>query len=533
MTLRRESSAGSWLRYELWVGLRYLLSVRDARRPSIITLISVGAVAVGVMALIVVLAVHGGFEGDLRSKILASKSHMLVSGEHMGPIDEVTPLLALLDARDELAGLSPFIETELLLSSPTNYSGVVLRGIDPQRVGSATTLPQTVREGEFEWLSDPDAAITAESEQLERELEDLRGRIERLQRDLATTEGSGATSQKPESPGPEGAAEGSAAPAVAASQGVVQPESPLDAAGPARRRMRPLPGVGTTTEAWQQGDGGSSSPSTVARPIPGILIGTELAEGLGVGVGEIIDLVSPDGPLGPTGPTPMVRRYRVTGIFYSGLYEYDQRMAYVLMEEARLLLGMGPDEVSGVEIRLSDMDAVDRVRPELQSVLDGAGLGTLEVHDWKQLNESLFSALMLEKVVIGLLVMIIELVACFAIICVLIMVVLQKGAEIAILRSMGCTRAGIVMVFVTQGTAIGLLGTLVGLALGLGLVGYATWVGIPLDPEVYYIDQVPLEIGVLDVVAIVIGAIASAVLATLYPSVQAAGLEPAAGLRYE
>jgi lipoprotein-releasing system permease protein len=527
-----ESSTSAWLRYELWVGLRYLVSVRDARRPSIITLISVGAVAVGVMALIVVLAVHGGFEGDLRSKILASKSHMLVSGEHMGPIAEVTPLLAMLDARPELEGLSPFIETELLLSSPTNYSGVVLRGIDPERVGSATTLPETVRDGQFEWLNDPDAAISEESEQLERELTELRDRIERLQRDIAAElpeaqAGSAAT----DASGTIGA-EGSSPNRVVAEGSATVAATPTEEV-PLRRRMRPLPGVGTTTEQWRQENGAGADEPPAPQTIPGILIGTELAEGLGVTVGEIIDLVSPDGPLGPTGPTPMVRRYRVTGIFYSGLYEYDQRMAYVLMDEARLLLGMGPDEVSGVEVRLADMDAVDLIRPALQDALNGAGYDGLEVHDWKQLNESLFSALMLEKVVIGLLVMIIELVACFAIICVLIMVVLQKGAEIAILRSMGCTRGGIVMIFVTQGTAIGLLGTLVGLALGLALVGYATWVGIPLDPEVYYIDQVPLEIGVMDVVAIVVGAIASAVLATLYPSVQAAGLEPAAGLRYE
>jgi lipoprotein-releasing system permease protein len=585
------------MRYEAWIGLRYLVSIRDARRPSIITLISVAAVAVGVAALIVVLAVHGGFEGDLRNKILATKAHLLVTGAHHGPLNDPEPVLAAVDGLPHVLGAAPFIESELLVSSRTNYTGVVLRGIDLARVGDTSDLPQSIVDGEFNWLNTPDEAIDRRPRRLgqNEDLDEVMQRLQELEleiaemerRSAASGEASGAEpirwpgaaqggtpnegSALAPTPRRSGAMPGLPAPGTTAEElqqaqqtlangpadgpiARVVPEgsgqTAAPAPAPARSGAMPaLPAPGTTAEALQAeqdallepGDrpaqplpGLEPPPPVASRVLPGVILGIELLEMLHVQVGDVVELVSPDGPIGPTGPTPTVRRFRVVATFYTGLYEYDSHMAYVLLDEARSFLRMNATEVTGVEVRVDVPDRVEGVRVALDAALQAAALPeAVESRDWKQLNASLFEALMLEKFVIGLLVMIIVLVASFAIVCVLIMVVIQKGPEIAILRTMGATHSGIVSIFVAQGTAIGVLGTTVGATFGLGLVWFAQTQGIPLDPDVYYIDKVPLEIGTGDVIAILVGAVASSMLATLYPSVQAARLHPAAGLRYE
>jgi lipoprotein-releasing system permease protein len=558
--------------YETWIGLRYLVSTRDARRPSIITIISMVAVAVGVASLIVVLAVHGGFEGDLRNKILATKAHVLVTGESYAPIDDPTAALNLLDEQRHVLGAAPFIESELLITSRTNYTGVVLRGIDPERVGRTSDLPSSIREGQFDWLMDPAAAQRAAPRRLgDPEIDAMLRRLDELEEALEDLNGSGnaladgsargALVERPfdrEAAGGAGrsaddataAIEGSAPLRSGAMPGLAAPGATAEEVQAMQRSAMPgLALPGTSAQELQQQQqrerqglpplpGPDVNAGTYPRPapvreLPGMILGTEMMEVLHVGVGDVVELVSPDGPIGPTGPTPTVRRFRVVAAFYTGLYEFDSHMAYITLEEARRFLMMGESEVTGIEVRVDNPDHVDSIRPALEAALSEAQLTGLELRDWKQLNSSLFSALMLEKLVIGLLVMIIVLVASFAIVCVLIMVVIQKGAEIAILRTIGTSQWGIVSIFVVQGTAIGVLGTAVGATIGLGLVWFAQTNGIPLDPEVYYIDQVPLEIHTGDVVAILAGAVASSMLATLYPSVQAARLTPAAGLRYE
>jgi lipoprotein-releasing system permease protein len=514
-------------RWETLVGLRYLAATRNEAAPSIITVLSVMAVAIGVLALIVVLSVMGGFEGDLRNKILGARAHVLVSAEDADTIEGIAGLLALLDDAPGVVAAAPYVESELLITSPTQYSAVVLRGIDLQRSSRASDLPDQIIDGQLEWLDTPALALAASrvglGGELEAELERLRAEAADLERQIdamrarrEAREASGA--------GAEGsAARGPAGPAAATSDApprsrVMPPLPPPGAApdpGAARAGMEPLPAVAP--------DGG----------LPGILLGSELLDSLNVVVGETVDVIDPDGPIGPTGPTPLVRSFRVVGVFHSGLFEYDNRYAYVLIDVARDFVGVPDDAATGVELRAQGPEYAGVVASAVRERLGASGLEGLDVADWMELNSTLFAALELEKYVMGGIMMVIVLVASFAIICVLIMVVIQRGAEIAVLRSMGASQGGILLVFLTQGAAIGVIGTVVGGVLGLGIALALQIVGFPLDPEVYYIDRLPIEVEAREVVSILVGAVVISVLATLYPSVQASRLDPAGGLRYE
>lgn len=320
----------------------------------------------------------------------------------------------------------------------------------------------------------------------------------------------------------------------AEARGELPPDEPEELLGPRStggRAMPPIPGVGTTADEHF-----GREPSETERPdrriIPGVIIGTELQESLNVLVGDTIDIINPDGPLGPTGPIPEVQKFRVVGVFYSGLYEFDHRLIYITIDDARDLLNMEGDEVTGVEVRVERMDSAGYVGRSIGSALECEQNGC-EVKDWMELNSNLFAALQLEKVVMGLLLMCIVLIASFAIVCVLTMIVIQKGSEIAILRSMGTPSRGILRIFVVQGATMGGVGTALGAMLGLGITTYLQTQGYPLDPEVYYIDQVPVEVDWTEIVAVVVGAVSISLLATLYPSMQAARLDPADGLRNE
>lgn len=523
------------MRTSFLIGLRYLSATRNAKAPSVITLISVFAVAIGVTALIVVLGVMGGFEADLRDKILGAKAHVLVTGPDRGPMDDGATVLAAADAHADVVGASPYIESELLISSPTNYTGVILRGIDPARIGQTSELPDDIVDGRLEWLEDPEAsrpardplleqsdALNGEAEALLREARELREQIEALE---AASSGSA-----DEPTAGASADDGSGDAAAQPRRSPMPPLPPPRGTADDDEQPSAMPGLPTPTASNATPSGLTPLPRPGARRVPGLILGSELRDTLNVEVGETVELVNPDGPVGPTGPVPTVRRFRVVGVFYTGLYEFDHRMAYTTLDDARALLDLGQTEISGVEIRVARMDRAGEVRVSLETTLDP---DAHEVFDWKQLNASLFDALLLERFVMGLLLMIIVLVASFAIINVLIMVVIQKGAEIAILRSMGCTKSVITGIFVVQGVSIGVIGTALGALLGLGLVTWLQVVGFPLDPEVYYIDRVPVEIDAIEIVAVLVGAITVSLLATLYPSMQAARLDPASGLRYE
>lgn len=266
------------------------------------------------------------------------------------------------------------------------------------------------------------------------------------------------------------------------------------------------------------------------EPLPGILIGEELANDLKVFVGDKVHIINPvGGGTGPFGtPVPDVMAFRVAGIFYSGMYEYDTKWTYITIPDAQAFLKMG-DSVTGIEVTVEDIYAVDGISLEIEKALEYP----FYTRHWKNLNRNLFSALKLEKVVMGLILSLIVTVASLNIAGTLILVVLSKGREIAIMKTMGATSHQVRAIFMIEGVIIGLVGATIGTALGLlGCVGLDEY-GWPLDTDVYYLDTLPVVVEPHNVVIVALSAVLICFLATLYPASVAAGIDPVEGLRYE
>jgi lipoprotein-releasing system permease protein len=418
------------MRYEWFIGLRYLKAKRKQTFISIITVISVAGVMVGVMALIVVLAVMSGFEKTLKEKILGTQAHLHLLKATQEGLDQYQEVTKRVEETKGVASAAPFIISQVMLSSESNVFGVVLKGIDPDRVGRVTELANNLKSGR---------------------LEDLKG-------------------------GKEGDA-------------------------------------------------------------PGIILGVELAKHLSVSLNDSIQVISPLGTVTPMGMMPKMKRFRVKGIFYSGMYEFDNTMAYVSLESAQKFFSMG-NRVTGIEIKTKDIYKVKEVGREIRRKM-GFPFWT---KDWMEMNRNLFSALRLEKIAMFIILVLIVLVAAFNIISTLIMVVMEKNKDIAILKSMGASSKSILKIFTIEGGVIGVVGTILGTILGLGaafnlekitdfverLFGFKI-----LSSDVYYIDKLPSQVNPLDVILIVLTAVLISLLATLYPAWRASKLDPAEALRYE
>jgi lipoprotein-releasing system permease protein len=262
---------------------------------------------------------------------------------------------------------------------------------------------------------------------------------------------------------------------------------------------------------------------------PGVLLGKELAQNLGVGLDDTVVVVSPAGALAPMGMGPPMKKFRVAGLFESGMYEYDTSLAYISLPGAQKFLGMD-DSVSGVEVRVEDIYAVKDVARRVQKQL-GFPFWT---KDWMQMNRSLFAALKLERTVMFIILVLIVLVAAFGIVSTLIMVVMEKTKDIAILKSMGATAHSVMRIFILEGLIIGVVGTAVGLLGGYAICRILSeYQFITLPRDVYYLSHLPVKMSEGDFFLIALAAMGISFIATLYPSWQASRLDPAEALRYE
>jgi lipoprotein-releasing system permease protein len=262
---------------------------------------------------------------------------------------------------------------------------------------------------------------------------------------------------------------------------------------------------------------------------PGIVLGKELARNLGVIEGDLIYLMSPHGMLSPIGHLPAMKQFKVTGFFQSGMYEYDQTFAFIHIKDAQKMLRMG-DAVSGIDIRVTDIYRAREIADQITSKLGFP----YWARDWMQMNQNLFRALKMERWVMAIILILIVLVAAFNIASSLIMLVMGKTRDIAILKAMGATNKSIRKIFVFNGMVIGAIGTVLGLCLGLLLCTLLKHYDIyELTGDIYYFTTtLPVKIEILWVLGIVTAALVICFLATLYPARQAAKLDPVEAIRY-
>lgn len=275
--------------------------------------------------------------------------------------------------------------------------------------------------------------------------------------------------------------------------------------------------------------GGTLTSLTTHQRFPGVIIGSELSKQIGALPGDIITVISPEGKLTPLGRSPNTQKFKVSALFDSGMYEYDASMAYIALQEAQQFLALG-DRVTGLEVRVQNIYQSDKIAKTIEHEL-GPPYWT---KDWKVMNRSLFSALKLEKLTMFIILTMIVLVGALNIISTLVMVVMEKTRDVAILRAMGATARSIMYIFMFQGLLVGVIGTAVGLVSGLGICHLlAKYKFISLPSDVYYISTLPVRVELTDVTFVAVAAMVISFIATLYPSWYASKLNPVESFRYE
>lgn len=277
--------------------------------------------------------------------------------------------------------------------------------------------------------------------------------------------------------------------------------------------------------------GGTVKDLDKQEDFPGIIVGAEMAKRLGLSVGANVNLLSPTGTQSSVGFTPKVRVFKVVGIFRTGMFEYDATLGYVTVDAARNLLGFNEDVVSGLEVRLDDVYKAGAISELLRAKLHDH---PVYIRNWQEMNANLFAALELEKTAMFIILAMIVLVGSFSIVTMLVMLVMQKTKDIAVLMSLGADESSIRRIFMFQGSFIGVVGTALGYGIGIPMaLLLKKYQFIKLPSDVYPVDYLPVRLEVLDMTLIGVAALALCFLSTIYPARRAAALKPSDALRYE
>ncbi len=402
--------------YPFIIAFRYLKSRKRHKSVSFNTITSIGGVALGVMALIIVLSVMSGFHEDLHKKILGANSHIIALSFN-GTISDYMNLTEKIGNVPDVDAASPFVLGQVMISNKRNARGVLLRGVIPEMEMRTTDFTKYIKHGDM---------------------------------------------------------------------------------------------------------------SSLSEAANGIIIGKELAGNIGIGLNSTVNIISPVGEIGPLGMIPKTKVFHVVAIFEIGMYEYDSSLVITSMKSAQEFFDLG-DRATGIEVKVRDVyraaDLKNKIHEELSY--------PYYLKDWMEMNKNLFSALKLEKLTMFVILTLIILVAAFNIVSTLIMNVMEKEREIAILKTMGAGNRGIMLIFMVQGLMAGLIGTIIGLTCGIAACYILeTYQFISLPGDVYYLSHLPVKMNLPDIALVSFSAIVISLLSTIYPSYRAAKLNPIEPLRF-
>jgi lipoprotein-releasing system permease protein len=406
--------------FELFIAIRYLKAKRTEGFISLVTFLSITGVAVGVMALVVVISVMSGAENSFREKILGLEPHLLVMN-YAGQFGNYQQIIDKTNTIENVQNVSPILFNQIMVRSSSSFTGAMLRGIDP--------------------LSKVKLIKGFSPEELKNALK----------------------------------------------------------------------------------------PSDLDNKYPGVILGKQLANNLGVTMGSKIILMSPAGIISPMGHIPSMSRFQVSGVFESGMYEYDSALIYINIVEAQKITGK-KNSISAIGIWIDDIYSVNSLKMKILSILDGDY--KFYIRDWMDINKSLFSALKLEKTAMFIILTLIIFVAAFNIASALMMMVMEKTRDIAVLKAMGATNQIIRKIFIIKGMVIGILGTAIGTISGVIICFLLKRYEFIHLPAAYPFRTLPVELNLIDVAVIAFAAIFICFVSTIYPSSKASKMDPVEALRY-
>ena len=551
--------------FPLELALRYMRSKKRAF-VSVGTMFAVLGVALGVGALATVISVTGGFRAQFREKVLGVNAHVLIL-KYSSDFREYRKLMEQMKGVPGVIGIAPFVISPMMIThGDRTATGVLLKGIDPSRVKDVLDLPRHIVQGNMEGLRLPggkpperrrhglldDFDSSRDSDPLDP-LAPLAPRklsapgsssapaptnsaepsghgtvlrdIEKIIHDEALREPDLHSHSSAWAGAGDAGHTGEGAENAAAE--AVDPKAPVGSIVPEGGYQSELPEDDLLPADL---DPDPCRDAESIKHLPGIIIGVTLERNLEVKLGDCIQVTSPT--IGFTYNrgamrAPVAKQFRVTGVFDAGFDQYDSKLVYTDLYQAQPFYDTG-DSVTGIEMKVNDIEKARDIARDIDSRLQN---GIYHTMDWEELNHGLFTALRIQQLLMSLVLALIIVVAAFTVIATLIMVVLDKKKEIAVLKAMGASNSALLRAFLYQGAIIGVMGTAIGLGLGVLLCKVLLVHALPLDPKVYFISHLPVQVRPMEFVMVGVFAILVCLAATVWPALHAARLRPAEAFR--